>query len=77
MPRFVSPSFANLTVLSSSLTYSHVYLPQAFMLKRVSEEPISHAASIMADILENAENSGTISASQKSALLQEIASRLL
>jgi diacylglycerol kinase (ATP) len=47
------------------------------MLKRVSEEPISHAASIMADILENAENSGTISASQKSALLQEIASRLL
>ncbi|KAM3254588.1 hypothetical protein ACQJBY_048214 [Aegilops geniculata] len=50
---------------------------QAFMLKRVSEEPISHAASIMADILENAENSGTISASQKSALLQEIASRLL
>ncbi|CAM0949394.1 unnamed protein product [Alopecurus aequalis] len=50
---------------------------QAFMLKRVSEEPISHAASIMADILENAENSGTITASQKSALLQEIASRLL
>ncbi|XP_062202692.1 diacylglycerol kinase 1-like [Phragmites australis] len=50
---------------------------QAFMLKRVSEEPLGHAASIMADILENAENSGVISASQKRTLLQEIASRLL
>uniref|UniRef100_A0A0A9EXX0 Cl798_1 n=1 Tax=Arundo donax TaxID=35708 RepID=A0A0A9EXX0_ARUDO len=50
---------------------------QAFMLKRVSEEPFGHAASIMADILENAENSGVISALQKRTLLQEIASRLL
>ncbi|KAK3136846.1 hypothetical protein QOZ80_5BG0443380 [Eleusine coracana subsp. coracana] len=50
---------------------------QAFMLKRVSEEPLSHAASIMADILENAENEGMISATQKRTLLQEIASRLL
>lgn len=50
---------------------------QAFMLKRVSEEPMGHAASIMADVLENAENSGIISAAQKRTLLQEIASRLL
>ncbi|XP_066357777.1 diacylglycerol kinase 1-like [Miscanthus floridulus] len=50
---------------------------QAFMLKRVSEEPLGHAASVMADILEKAENSGIISASQKRTLLQEIASRLL
>jgi len=50
---------------------------QAFMLKRVSEEPLGHAASVMADILENAENSGIISAMQKRTLLQEIASRLL
>ncbi|KAL6847326.1 hypothetical protein ACP4OV_023179 [Aristida adscensionis] len=50
---------------------------QAFMLKRVSEEPLGHAASIMADVLEDAENSGIISASQKRTLLQEIASRLL
>uniref|UniRef100_A0A0E0MNX4 Multifunctional fusion protein n=1 Tax=Oryza punctata TaxID=4537 RepID=A0A0E0MNX4_ORYPU len=50
---------------------------QAFMLKRVSEEPIGHAASIMADVLENAENSGIITASQKRTLLHEIASRLL
>jgi diacylglycerol kinase (ATP) len=64
-------------MLSPSPAYAYVSLLKAFMLKRVSEEPISHAASIMADILENAENSGTISASQKSALLQEIASRLL
>jgi diacylglycerol kinase (ATP) len=47
------------------------------MLKRVSEEPLSHAASIMADILENAENEGIVSATQKRTLLQEIASRLL
>ena len=71
----LSPLFAHLTVSSPANT--PVSLPKAFMLKRVSEEPISHAASIMADILENAENSGTISASQKSALLQDIASRLL
>uniref|UniRef100_A0A0E0FDF3 Multifunctional fusion protein n=1 Tax=Oryza meridionalis TaxID=40149 RepID=A0A0E0FDF3_9ORYZ len=50
---------------------------QAFMLKRVSEEPIGHAASIMADVLENAENNGIITASQKRTLLHEIASRLL
>lgn len=47
------------------------------MLKRVSEEPLGHAASVMADILENAENNGIISALQKRTLLQEIASRLL
>jgi diacylglycerol kinase (ATP) len=47
------------------------------MLKRVSEEPIGHAASIMADVLENAENNGIITASQKRTLLHEIASRLL
>jgi diacylglycerol kinase (ATP) len=35
------------------------------MLKRVSEESLSHAASIMADILENAENEGIISVTQK------------
>jgi diacylglycerol kinase (ATP) len=47
------------------------------MLKRVSEEPLGHAASIMADILENSENEGIISATQKRTLLQEIASKLL
>lgn len=61
----------------SSLSYNDPSLLQAFMLKRVSEEPLGHAASVMADILENAENSGIISASQKRTLLQEIASRLL
>jgi diacylglycerol kinase (ATP) len=43
----------------------------------VSEEPLGHAASIIANILENAENEGTISATQKRTLLQEIASKLL
>jgi diacylglycerol kinase (ATP) len=47
------------------------------MLKRASEEPLGHAASVMADILENAENSDIISPLQKRTLLQEIASRLL
>ncbi|CAD5178457.1 diacylglycerol kinase 1 [Musa acuminata AAA Group] len=49
---------------------------QAFMLKRVSEEPLGHAAAIITDVLENAESSHVITASQKRALLQEMALRL-
>ncbi|XP_021733945.1 diacylglycerol kinase 1-like [Chenopodium quinoa] len=49
---------------------------QAFMLKRASEEPLGHAASILTDVLENAESSHVINAAQKRALLQEMALRL-
>ncbi|KAJ4959736.1 hypothetical protein NE237_019646 [Protea cynaroides] len=49
---------------------------QAFMLKRVSEEPLGHAAAIITDVLENAEINHIITASQKQALLQEMALRL-
>jgi len=49
---------------------------QAFMLKRASEEPLGHAAAIMAEVLENAVCKGVISAAQKRALLQEMALRL-
>ncbi|XP_074317021.1 diacylglycerol kinase 1 [Silene latifolia] len=49
---------------------------QAFMLKRAAEEPLGHAAAILTDVLENAESSHVINASQKRALLQEMALRL-
>lgn len=49
---------------------------QAFMLKRASEEPLGHAAAIMAEVLENAVCKGVINAAQKRALLQEMALRL-
>lgn len=49
---------------------------QAFMLKRAAEEPLGHAAAIIADVLENAETSHIINASQKRELLQEMALRL-
>ncbi|WOL01717.1 diacylglycerol kinase 1 [Canna indica] len=49
---------------------------QAFMLKRASEEPLGHAAAIITDVLENAESSRVITASQKRVLLQEMALRL-
>ncbi|KAK6925084.1 Diacylglycerol kinase, accessory domain [Dillenia turbinata] len=49
---------------------------QAFMLRRASEEPIGHAAAIIADVLENAESNHIINATQKRALLQEMALRL-
>ncbi|XP_073048515.1 diacylglycerol kinase 1-like isoform X2 [Primulina eburnea] len=49
---------------------------QAFMLKRAAEEPLGHAAAIIADVLENAETNHVINASQKRALLQEMALRL-
>ncbi|XP_055825276.1 diacylglycerol kinase 1-like [Solanum dulcamara] len=49
---------------------------QAFMLKRAAEEPLGHAAAIIADVLENAESNQVIDASQKRALLQEMAIRL-
>ncbi|XP_031118841.1 diacylglycerol kinase 1 [Ipomoea triloba] len=49
---------------------------QAFMLKRAAEEPLGHAAAIIADVLESAESSQVINASQKRALLQEMALRL-
>lgn len=46
------------------------------MLKRAGEEPLGHAASILTDVLENAESSHVINATQKRALLQEMALRL-
>ncbi|OAY31111.1 diacylglycerol kinase 1 [Manihot esculenta] len=49
---------------------------QAFMLKRAAEEPLGHAAAIITDVLENAETNHVINASQKKALLQEMALRL-
>ncbi|PKA53674.1 Diacylglycerol kinase 1 [Apostasia shenzhenica] len=49
---------------------------QAFMLRRAAEEPLGHAAAIITDVLENAETNHIISASQKRALLQEMALRL-
>ncbi|KAK9277906.1 hypothetical protein L1049_027463 [Liquidambar formosana] len=49
---------------------------QAFMLKRAAEEPLGHAAAIIADVLENAESNHVINASQKRALLQEMALKL-
>ncbi|CAM8900278.1 unnamed protein product [Rhodiola kirilowii] len=49
---------------------------QAFMLKRAAEEPLGHAAAIIADVLETAETNHVINAVQKRALLQEMALRL-
>ncbi|XP_059290401.1 diacylglycerol kinase 1-like [Lycium ferocissimum] len=49
---------------------------QAFMLKRAAEEPLGHAAAIIAEVLENAESNQVINTSQKRALLQEMAIRL-
>ncbi|XP_059441514.1 diacylglycerol kinase 1 [Corylus avellana] len=57
-----------------TLTISHH--GQAFMLRRVAEEPLGHAAAIITDVLENAETNHIINASQKRALLQEMALRL-
>ncbi|KAL3640482.1 Diacylglycerol kinase [Castilleja foliolosa] len=57
-----------------TITISHH--GQAFMLKRAAEEPLGHAAAIIADVLENAETNNVINASQKRALLQEMALRL-
>ncbi|KAG5027943.1 hypothetical protein AAZX31_05G021600 [Glycine max] len=49
---------------------------QAFMLKRVAEEPLGPASAIIAEVLENAETHNVINASQKRALLHEMALRL-
>ncbi|KAK8287737.1 hypothetical protein V6Z11_D07G077400 [Gossypium hirsutum] len=49
---------------------------QAFMLKRTAEESLGHAAAIITDVLESAETNHVINASQKRALLQEMALRL-
>jgi len=49
---------------------------QAFMLKRAAEEPLGHAAAMITDVLENAETNNVINASQKRALLHEMALRL-
>ncbi|XAR49992.1 Diacylglycerol kinase [Bertholletia excelsa] len=57
-----------------TLTISHH--SQTFMLKRVAEEPLGHAAAIITDVLENAETNHVITASQKRDLLQEMALRL-
>ncbi|XP_010037217.2 LOW QUALITY PROTEIN: diacylglycerol kinase 1 [Eucalyptus grandis] len=49
---------------------------QAFMLRRTAEEPLGHAAAMIADVLENAEINQVINSSQRRALLQEMALRL-
>ncbi|ONK75785.1 uncharacterized protein A4U43_C03F20530 [Asparagus officinalis] len=49
---------------------------QAFMLKRSADESLGQAASVITDVLENAESDGVITATQKRALLQEMALRL-
>lgn len=54
----------------------YVLHSQAFMLKRAAEEPLGHAAAIIADVLENAETNQIINSQQKRALLQEMALRL-
>ncbi|KAF4369017.1 hypothetical protein F8388_013346 [Cannabis sativa] len=59
---------------SCTLAISHH--GQAFMLKSAAEEPLGHAATIITDVLENAETNSVINASQKRALLQEMALRL-
>lgn len=46
------------------------------MLKRSAEEPLGHAAAIVADVLAHAETNHVISASQKRALLQEMSLKL-
>lgn len=48
---------------------------QAFMLRR-ADEPLGVAASVVTDVLENAETNRVISTAQKKALLQEMALRL-
>jgi len=55
---------------------NRVIYNQAFMLRRTIEEPLGHAAAIITDVLEHAESSHVITASQKRALLQEVALRL-
>ncbi|KAM0860411.1 hypothetical protein ACQ4PT_046595 [Festuca glaucescens] len=49
---------------------------QAFMLKRTIEASLGHAAAIVTDVIEHAETSQLITASQKRALIQEMALRL-
>ncbi|KAF4369645.1 hypothetical protein F8388_021978 [Cannabis sativa] len=44
--------------------------------QRAAVEPLGHAAAIITDVLENAETNSVINASQKRALLQEMALRL-
>ena len=56
--------------------YLSLIIAQAFMLKRAAEEPLGHAAAIITDVLENAETNRVITASQKRALLQEMALKL-
>lgn len=57
-------------------TLSISHHSQAFMLKRATEEPMGHAAAIIADVLETAESSHVINATQKRALMHEMAVRL-
>ncbi|KAF7838516.1 diacylglycerol kinase 1 [Senna tora] len=57
-------------------TLSITHHNQAFMLKRAAEEPIGHASAIITEVLESAETNQVINASQKRALLQEMALRL-
>jgi diacylglycerol kinase (ATP) len=46
------------------------------MLKRTIEASLGHAAAIVTDVIEHAETSQLITASQKRALIQEMALRL-
>ncbi|KAL2322097.1 hypothetical protein Fmac_026476 [Flemingia macrophylla] len=57
-------------------TISITHHNQAFMLKRVAEEPLGPASAIIAEVLENAETNNVINASQRRALLHEMALRL-
>ncbi|KAJ1421834.1 Protein kinase C-like, phorbol ester/diacylglycerol-binding domain [Sesbania bispinosa] len=57
-------------------TISITHHGQSFMLKRAAEEPLGHAAAIITDVLENAETNNVINASQKRALIHEMALRL-
>nr|XP_043618316.1 diacylglycerol kinase 1-like [Erigeron canadensis] len=62
--------------LQSPCTLSISHHGQAFMLRRTVEGPLGHASGIIADVLENAETNLVINASQKRALLHEMALRL-
>jgi diacylglycerol kinase (ATP) len=56
--------------------YEGFHVVQAFMLKRTIEASLGHAAAIVTDVIEHAETSQLITASQKRALIQEMALRL-
>ncbi|KAI4303769.1 hypothetical protein MLD38_039364 [Melastoma candidum] len=62
--------------LQQPCTLSISHHGQAFMLKRAGDERFGHASAIITDVLEAAESNHVINATQKRALLQEMAMRL-